>query len=52
MKKTLFLLLFLLSIHIPVFAGQDIIMAEQENENSITYVIAGQGYSCFKSFIK
>lgn len=52
MKKMLFLLLFLISIHIPAFAGQDIIMAEQESEDSITYVIAGENYSCFKSFIK
>lgn len=52
MKKTVFLFLLLLMIHVPAFAGQDIIMAEQESEDSITYVIAGQGYSCFKSFIK
>lgn len=52
MKKFLFIFIFILTIHTPAFADQNIIMAEQESKNSITYVIAGRGYSCFKSFIK
>lgn len=52
MKKFIFILLTLLSINTCAFAGQDIIMSEQESQNAVTYVIAGQGYSCLKSFIK
>ena len=45
-------LILCLSINSLSFAADDVISVEEESTESITYVLTGQNYNCFKAFIK